>query len=258
MVKVEVKINGKTYNLVGRENEEYLLKLGTYVDDKINEVKTKNNRLNNEEASALVALNIADELYKADKNYINLNKEAKENELKLEETKKSLDEYIKKYQELEKKVDEDKNKYENIISRNEINLEETKRSLDRYIKKCQELEKKADEDKKKYEKLEKETTLKLKQTQDELQKSKDEIKRVKLENEILKSKNEELKSKSEELANKNEELKKNIAQNIVGKKDENRELKTAKYKNLDLENKLMEAQVEIAKLKKHKNPLIRE
>ena len=180
------------------------------------------------------------------------------NEINLEETKRSLDRYIKKCQELEKKADEDKNKYEELIINGEIRFEEAKKSLDEYIKKSQELEKKADEDKKKYEKLEKETTLKLKQTQDELQKSKDEIKRVKLENEILKSKNEELKSKSEELANKNEELKKNIAQNIVGNMDENRELKTAKYKTLELENKLMEAQVEIAKLKKHKNPLIRE
>ena len=40
-------------------------------------------------------------------------------------------------------------------------------------------------------------------------------------------------------------------------KDSRQELKTSKYKVLDLEKKLMDAQIEIAKLKKERNPLMK-
>ena len=54
MIKVTVKINGKDYNLVGREDEKYLKDLAEYVNSRISEVKGKNPLLSFSSFSASV------------------------------------------------------------------------------------------------------------------------------------------------------------------------------------------------------------
>ena len=66
MIKVTVKINGIEYSLKGREDENYLKEVAEYVNSKMNEIKTKNPLLSTVDSGVLAALNIADELYKAD------------------------------------------------------------------------------------------------------------------------------------------------------------------------------------------------
>ncbi len=75
--KVEVRIGGKDYTLVGVESEEYLQKVALYIDKKMNEIMRVNNKLSTSMASVLSAVNVADDYFKAYENVINLNKDLK-------------------------------------------------------------------------------------------------------------------------------------------------------------------------------------
>ena len=59
MNTVTVKINGVEYNLKGKEDDEYLLKVAAYVDSKFKEISVNNNKLSLSSVAVLSALNIA-------------------------------------------------------------------------------------------------------------------------------------------------------------------------------------------------------
>ena len=77
MNTVTVKINGMEYNLKGKEDDEYLLKVSEYVDGKFKEVSSNNNKLSISSVAVLSALNIADELFKCNKEVDDLLKKKK-------------------------------------------------------------------------------------------------------------------------------------------------------------------------------------
>lgn len=60
--KVNVKINGRNYAIVGKNSEEYLVRVGGIVNEKIKEILSSNSSLSNEDAAIFAALSIADEL----------------------------------------------------------------------------------------------------------------------------------------------------------------------------------------------------
>lgn len=62
--KIEIIIDGRNFTVVGGDNEEYVRNLAYYVDTKIRDLLSKNERLSQPMAAILAALNIADELYK--------------------------------------------------------------------------------------------------------------------------------------------------------------------------------------------------
>lgn len=66
---VEVVIDGRVYTLSGYENEEYLNKVASYINNKILELKQNDNfrRQNKEDQSTMMYLNIADDYYKVKK-----------------------------------------------------------------------------------------------------------------------------------------------------------------------------------------------
>lgn len=66
-VDIPVVINGKVYTLSGYEGEEYLQNVATYINNKINECKASDQyrRMNTEYQGVLLALNIADDYFKA-------------------------------------------------------------------------------------------------------------------------------------------------------------------------------------------------
>ena len=106
MIKVTVKINGIEYSLKGREDENYLKEVAEYVNSKMNEIKTKNPLLSTVDSGVLAALNIADELYKAD---IEI-EEFKKKKESLEERNSGLREGIKELREENDKLKADKEK----------------------------------------------------------------------------------------------------------------------------------------------------
>lgn len=62
--KVDVIIDGRNFTVVGEGSEKYVKGLAIYVDGKIRDISSKNNRLSNSMAATLAAFNIADELCK--------------------------------------------------------------------------------------------------------------------------------------------------------------------------------------------------
>ena len=62
--RVSVSICGQEYTLVAEETATYMQKIGTYVDQKMSEVLSTS-RAGRTDAAVLTAVNIADELFKA-------------------------------------------------------------------------------------------------------------------------------------------------------------------------------------------------
>mgnify|MGYP006290296697 CR=1 FL=1 len=91
--KVVVKIAGKDYTIVGSESDEFIQRVGLYVDKKMNEVLKNNSTLSTSMASVLTALNVAYDFFKASENETNLKEEIKslnEEKTKLKEENKQL------------------------------------------------------------------------------------------------------------------------------------------------------------------------
>lgn len=106
--QVEVVINGKVYKLVGVESEEYIQTVARYIDKKLTEIyKISNcNTVNSNAFPVLVAINIADDVFKE--------KTEKEKALKeLDEIKETLGKYEKELSNLSE---------ENIALKNKLNM----------------------------------------------------------------------------------------------------------------------------------------
>ena len=115
--KVSLRIAGKEYNIVGTESEEYMHKIGNYVDKKLSEIMRTSVKLNNTMASVLTAINVADDFFKAREaeNYF------KDELLKM---KKQLDE-------LRKENESNKGDLESISRQNnELNITIAKREAE--------------------------------------------------------------------------------------------------------------------------------
>ena len=62
--KINVLIDGRNFTVIGNGSEEYVRKLAYYVDEKIRDMTSKNDKLSGSMAATLAALNITDELYR--------------------------------------------------------------------------------------------------------------------------------------------------------------------------------------------------
>ncbi len=62
--KINIVIDGRNFTVVGTEPEEYVRKLANYVDKKIKDLTSKNDKLCQTMSATLAALNIADELHR--------------------------------------------------------------------------------------------------------------------------------------------------------------------------------------------------
>ncbi|MCG8502034.1 MAG: cell division protein ZapA [Firmicutes bacterium] len=62
--KVEVRIYGKDYTVVGSESEEYIQKVALYIDKKMAQVNHSNSKLSTSMAAVLTAINVADDYFK--------------------------------------------------------------------------------------------------------------------------------------------------------------------------------------------------
>lgn len=91
MATVTVTINGVEYNLKGHEDGEYLKKVAEYVEEKTQEMATKNNKLSALGVLSLSALNIADELFKGNDEYNQLIDYYEKVKSELEKSKKEIE-----------------------------------------------------------------------------------------------------------------------------------------------------------------------
>lgn len=116
----EVLIGGKVFTLSGFESESYLQKISTYLNHKLTECTNSEGyrKQSAESRSVLLALNVADDYFKAkkqgdalesdiaakDKEMYDLKHELISAQIKLENTENSMDELKEKYQELQREI----------------------------------------------------------------------------------------------------------------------------------------------------------
>ena len=99
--KIEVYIDGRNFTVVGSDNEDYIRGLARYVDVKIKDLASKNDRLCQTMSAILAALNIADELHKSNERLAELENESKEPIEKYEDITSELSQARKRIHELE-------------------------------------------------------------------------------------------------------------------------------------------------------------
>ena len=112
--------NNKVYTLSGQESEDYLQNVATYINGKIAECQSSEayRRFNAEYQNVLLALNIADDYFKAkdqvnqmltedddkDKQIYDLRHEVIEVQIKYESAQKMIEEYKEKISELQRQI----------------------------------------------------------------------------------------------------------------------------------------------------------
>ena len=117
---IKVVINNKVYTLSGQESEDYLQNVATYINVKIAECQSSEayRRFNAEYQNVLLALNIADDYFKAkdqvnqmltedddkDKQIYDLRHEVIEVQIKYESAQKMIEEYKEKISELQRQI----------------------------------------------------------------------------------------------------------------------------------------------------------
>ena len=117
---IKVVINNKVYTLSGQESEDYLQNVATYINGKIAECQSSEayRRFNAEYQNVLLALNIADDYFKAkkqggtldsdieakDKEMYDLKHELISVQIKLENAEKAMDKLKEENKELQMKI----------------------------------------------------------------------------------------------------------------------------------------------------------
>ena len=243
MATVTVRINGMEYNLKGKEDEAYLKQLASYVEEKLQEILNKNNKLSVSAASVLTAINLADDSFKSKKETNNF---LDDNETLKAEIKVMNKEIIMSNSNKEKAVKVKEIEMKAIID----NL---KGRISKEIKLKELAEKEIVSSKEILSVLISEKT-RLEQEKVELQEE--------LHEEIQNSSNDS----SEEIAllrkqislieKENIDLKKRNVMYKNSSRDSKFELQSCKYRLLDLENKYLEGQITIATEKAKNNKLI--
>lgn len=99
--KINVMIGGRTFTVVGSEGEEYIKNLAKFVDKRMKELSSKNERLSQAMVATLAALNISDELFKNNQKLKELESKAKEPLEKYDDVLMEMEKYKEKIKELE-------------------------------------------------------------------------------------------------------------------------------------------------------------
>ncbi|MEW8973978.1 MAG: cell division protein ZapA [Tissierellaceae bacterium] len=138
--KIEVMIDGRNFTVVGGEDEEYVRNLAYYIDKKIRNLTSKNERLSQTMAATLAALNIADELHKTNSELKKLKDKAKgpleEYDslcVELEESKEKVQELrgkCKEYTDLIEIYSKEKEEFIDKIKGLEIELESKNKEVE--------------------------------------------------------------------------------------------------------------------------------
>lgn len=112
---IEVIIAGKVYTVSGYESEEYLQKVASYINNKITELNSMDgfSRLNSDDQFTLMALNMADDLFKEKSNNSDVEKQSENKDKEIFDLKHELislqikiDEYEKTIKNLESEIKE--------------------------------------------------------------------------------------------------------------------------------------------------------
>ncbi|EGD47850.1 protein of unknown function DUF710 [Ruminiclostridium papyrosolvens DSM 2782] len=98
--KVVIRIAGKDYTLVGSEPDEYIQRVGLYIDKKMNEIMLRNSSFSTSLAAVLTAINVGDDYFKSRGREISLEKEKDELVSEMEKLKSEVEQLREQNQEL--------------------------------------------------------------------------------------------------------------------------------------------------------------
>lgn len=117
---MEVIIDGKVYTLAGEESEEYMQRVASYVNNKIQEMKKMPSykKLSKDLQGILLALNVSDDLYKTkevlkmvkeeydkkDQIIYNMTQQLSNEKMQAETAKKLAEEYRHQIAEMQKRI----------------------------------------------------------------------------------------------------------------------------------------------------------
>lgn len=135
---VEVIINGKVYKLSGYESAEYMQKIASYINDKLNSFAEQESygRLSQEMKNVLLDINLADEYFKAKKQADSIENDSESRDRQLYDVKHELVAAQLKIDTLEKEISQLKESLdakEKETIRLEAELESTKSLMDAAI-----------------------------------------------------------------------------------------------------------------------------
>ncbi|VDN46044.1 Cell division protein ZapA [Petrocella atlantisensis] len=121
----KVLINGNVYTLSGDESEEYIQRVALYINNKMDEIKHSDNGqlLNTRLLNVLLAINIADELFK-ERDLNNL----------MKDQSRDKDQVIANLKEQIFKLDQEKSGLVSKITLLENEVKTHKKELDEYIR----------------------------------------------------------------------------------------------------------------------------
>lgn len=128
--KVNVRIGGNDYTIMGVECEEHIQRVAMYIDKKISEISRSNNRLSTSMQSVLTAINIGDD-------YITLKDKAIEIDRALKDANEELELLREEVEKLsaEKVLLEKRNTNLQVeLARREAELTEVRNTLDNNTK----------------------------------------------------------------------------------------------------------------------------
>ncbi|HEX9062037.1 MAG TPA: cell division protein ZapA [Clostridia bacterium] len=128
--KVEIRIAGKDYTLVGIESEEYIQRVGLYIDRKTTEIMRQNSRLSTSMAAVLTSINVADDFFKS----YEREQEAKNEVSRLMEELEKLKEENRKLTEKNEDLDLKSNVLMLDLAKREAELAEVRNAMNQIIK----------------------------------------------------------------------------------------------------------------------------
>lgn len=120
----KVLIDGQVYTLSGQESEEYIQKVALYINNKLDTLKKSDNgqKMNTRLMNVLLALNIADELFKERTNVESFDARMDDKDRKIEALKNVVAESEDEKEALKRRLDE-----------LEKDINSYKKELDEYI-----------------------------------------------------------------------------------------------------------------------------
>ncbi len=139
--RVIMKINGQEYPIAANESKEYLIRIGTFVDDKMQEIAMYNRQLSLSMVAVLTSINIADLYLKLQQENTSLNEQKP---LKNEDVHQMKSDLEKKSQSLSQEKEHSRNlqqKLSEARKEHERTQGEMKKLQENLNKKDQELSK---------------------------------------------------------------------------------------------------------------------
>jgi len=128
--KVNVRIGGNDYTLMGVECEEHIQRVAMYIDKKMSEISRSNNRLSTSMQSVLAAINIGDDFITMKDRAMEMDKALKDANEELELLREEVEKLAS-----EKAVLEKRNTNLQVeLARREAELSEVRNTLDSNVK----------------------------------------------------------------------------------------------------------------------------